>query len=124
MARSSSQLARLSKRFEAVPKAVKAAVEKAVEQCAEELVALAKTLAPEDRGDLKESIRVEAGEHDLARKIVAGDQDAFYARWVEFGTLDQPAQAFLFPAYRLLREKFKRRIDRAARKAIKEAWAR
>lgn len=124
MARTEQQLARLRKRFEAVPVSVKAALGVELDRCARELVALAVQLAPADSGDLKASIHFVTGEHDLARKIVAGDAEAFYARWVEFGTVDQPAQAFLFPAYRLLRDKFQRRLANASGKAIRKAWDR
>lgn len=122
MARSQDQLARLNRRLMGVPDAIKLALQPALDQSAREIVELAKKLAPRDQGDLIDSIHVEAGEHDLARKIVAGDADAFYARWVEFGTVATPQQAFLFPAYRLLRDKMKRRLSRVSAKAVKDHW--
>ncbi len=106
-----------------MPAAIKLAIQPALDKSAAELVALAKALAPVDQGDLKDSIHFTAGEHELARKIVAGDAEAHYARWVEFGTVDTPQQAFLFPAYRTLRDKIKRRLQREANKAIKAYWA-
>ncbi len=117
------QRARLKQRFAAVPQAVTLALQPVLEKCAAELIELARQLAPEASGDLKASIHAEPGDHALAIRIVAGDEDAFYARWVEFGTADTPSHAFLFPAFRLLKARFERRINRAVKKAVADAWA-
>ena len=132
MARSSDQLRRLNKRFAAVSQAVRDAVRPALEKSADQLVAAARHLVPEDQGDLKDSIRKEAGEHELQVAVKAGDGDAFYARWVEFGTSEQEAlvafaseqeaQPFFFPAYRLNKKPIEARIKRAVTKAIKDEW--
>ena len=122
MARSSDQPRRLNKRFAAVSQAVRDAVRPALEKSADQLVAAARHLVPEDQGDLKDSIRKEAGEHELQVAVKAGDGDAFYARWVEFGTSEQEAQPFFFPAYRLNKKPIEARIKRAVTKAIKDEW--
>ena len=116
MARSSDQLRRLNKRFAAVSQAVRDAVRPALEKSADQLVAAARHLVPEDQ------IRKEAGEHELQVAVKAGDGDAFYARWVEFGTSEQEAQPFFFPAYRLNKKPIEARIKRAVTKAIKDEW--
>lgn len=110
-----------------------------------------KRLAPVDDGDLQESIR-----YDLARgaksgnravRIIGGDDKAFYARMVEFGTpphkiapknrkalqtgddafaagVDHPgaeAQPFFFPGYRATRRKARSIIGKAVRDSVKKA---
>jgi HK97 gp10 family phage protein len=121
MARTSQQLARLNARMAAVPKAAREAVVPALDKSADELVGRMKSLAPVDEGDLQESIRKEAGDHELARRVFTDD---FKARWKEFGTVTQPASPFFFPSYRLLRKRITNRITRAVGKAVKEHWRR
>ena len=48
-----------------------------------------------------------------------GDQDAFYARWQEFGTEKMPASPFFFVVWRANRTRVRSGISRAARKAVK-----
>ena len=121
--RSADQLARLRKRFDAVPKAVRAAVRPVLDKSAEELVTRMQALAPVDDGDLRDSIRAEDGDHELSVRVQAGDDGAFYARWVEFGTANTPANPFFFVAYRLSKKRLQRRIKRAIGKSVREAWA-
>ena len=121
--RSSEQLARLRRRMDAVPIAVRAAVRPALDKSAAELVDRMQSLAPVDDGDLRDSIRAEDGEHELAVRVQAGDDGAFYARWVEFGTAATPASPFFWPVVRLSRKRLQRRIKRAIGKAVREAWA-
>lgn len=52
------------------------------------------------------------------------DSEAYYARWLEFGTQKNPAQPFLFPAYRLNRRRVLGRITRGVNKATKITAAR
>ena len=54
--------------------------------------------------------------------VTAGNTDVRYAHLVEFGTANNEAQPFFWPAVRLLRKRLQNRIDRAANKAIKDAW--
>jgi len=81
----------------------------------------------------------------LRIKIFAGNRDAFYARFIEFGTrphslarnasIDRgkrqtegslhpgtPAQPFFFPTWKRLRTQFCNMIHARVRAAIKEAW--
>lgn len=100
MARTSGQLRRLQKRLAAIPKDVKAAVVPALMASGEELAARIKTLAPEDDGDLKDSVAVTgpgqstpphsqpggsrvAGENEVI--ITVGNEDVRYAHLVEYG---------------------------------------
>lgn len=112
------------------------AVKPAIEKSADEIVALAKSLVPVEEGELRESIGWTWGEapegsmviaqgsgEGLTITIYAGNDEAFYARWVEFGT-QQGAEAspFFFPAYRLGKKRAVNRIKRAVGKAVRDNW--
>lgn len=128
-------LDKLRAKLRAMPDEVRAAIRGALEQNAEELVAMQKRLVPVDDGDLRDSIKWEWGSGDASRigvkgeaglavKVSAGDENAFYAAFKEFGTVDQPATAYFFPSYRALRKRMKGRVTRAQNKAIKRIAAR
>lgn len=129
----SAQSMRLKKRLEAIPVAVRAAIKPAMEKSAQEIVALAKALCPVNDGDLRDSIGwtwgdapegsiVLAASEGAALRITiyAGDDEAFYARWVEFGTSHSLPEAFFIPAYRLNKKRAANRIKRAISKAVRE----
>lgn len=59
----------------------------------------------------------------LQLKIYAGNREAFYGRWQEFGTTEHAAQPFFFSVWKKHRAAFRRRIRTAVRKAIREAYA-
>lgn len=59
----------------------------------------------------------------IVATVYAGDEDAFYARFVEFGTIKTPAQPFFFVAYRALRKRAISRIKRGQSKAAKKVAA-
>lgn len=126
---------RLRQRLRAMPAPVKEAIGGALEKNADELVAMQTRLAPVDDGILRDSIEANpasgAGrtgvkaEFGLAIHVTAGGGDAFYARWVEFGTRSgKPARPFFFPAYRALRRRMKSRVSRAQNRAIKRMFER
>lgn len=131
-----------------IPAKVEAETKKAMEKSADELVAMMKRLAPVLKdtdprrrpGDLRDSIGWTWGEAPkgsftimkssggreyagLKITIYAGNKDAFYARWVEFGTQKMPAQEFFFPSYRAMRKRIKSRITREMKKAIRSESA-
>lgn len=121
------------KRLASIGPVAQAAARPVMEQGAKELVALMQQLCPVDDGVLRASIRWawvrapagakvidEMSIKGLRIVIFAGDSEAFYARFAEFGTSDTPAHPFFWPAYRALKTKIKGRITRAVRKAIKE----
>lgn len=135
----SAQTARLQKRLAAIPKAVREAVVPALVKSADEIASRMKALAPEDTGDLKDSIEVTppggttppysqpggstvAGENQAL--ITAGNTDVRYPHLQEFGTAHAPAQPFFWPGYRLTRKRAANRITRAMRKAVKDGWGR
>lgn len=136
-------LERFQRRLTAVPKAAKAELRRALEQSATEIVAHMKRLVPVDQGDLRDSInwtwgdapqgavviaksRASAGTKaaagaGLAITIYAGGGQAFYARFIEFGTVKMPARPFFFPTWRIYKKRAKSRISRGTKKAVKAA---
>lgn len=147
-------LARLERKLKRLPDAATAEIKAAMEAVADDIVRLARSLAPEEDGDLKRSIgwtwgapprgsitlgkvaRSALGK-DLTITVYAGDDKAFYARWVEFGTAphinggqfagtEHPgtsAQPFFYPAYRASRKAAKRSIRKATRTAARKVAA-
>jgi len=125
-------------------------VKPAMEQAAQRTVDMMKSLVPAKSGDLRDSIgwtwgdtprgamkiasaRVGGGAMQLT--IYAGNEKAFYARWVEFGTAphvnggkfkgtDNPgtaAQPFFYPAWRANKKEAVKAFRAAVRKAVAEA---
>ncbi|SCX88468.1 HK97-gp10 family putative phage morphogenesis protein [Paracoccus tibetensis] len=68
-------------------------------------------------GDL--TITIYAGSRDKSR----GPDDAFYARWVEFGTKNMPAQPYFYVSYRANKRRAGRKIRGAVRKAARSVAA-
>ena len=139
MSKKSAQLLRLVKRMAAIPKAVRDAVTPALKSSGEELASTMKALAPEDTGDLKESIAVTlpgqstppysqpggmrvAGETEVL--VTAGNEDVRYSHLQEYGTSNHEAQPFFWPAVRLNQKRIKNRIKRAIAKAVRQNWNR
>jgi len=134
-------LARLDRKLKRLPELAKAEIKAAMETAAEEITATMRRLVPisPGGGDLHDSIGWTWGKApkgaglvasvksrlagDLTITIYAGNAKAFYARWQEFGTVNQPAQPFFFVAYRANRKSAKRRINGAIRKAAKKVAA-
>ncbi len=127
-------IGRLMKRLNAIPAEVRKAVHPALDKNANELANLMKRLAPEDDGDLIESIGVEQGRHELSRAVVAGgekttrpvregaDATYDYAFAQELGTRHMPANPYFYPAKRLLNKKIKRSLKSAVSRAVKKNW--
>lgn len=147
-------------RLNRVSSRMRLAAADAMEKGADELVEAMKRLAPVDSGALRDSIGWTWGDApkgamvidsfdsgretaDMRITIYAGGKEAFYARFVEFGTRphslarnasvkrglrqDQgarhpgtAAQPFFFPAYRAQRRRIRARITREIRKAIQQ----
>lgn len=125
------------RKFEAIPEQIRKNVAATLEDIADDIVTQMYSTAPHDTGDLAGSIgwtwgeapsgslvigKVGGNEYGAMRiTIYAGDKDAFYARFQEFGTQDMPANPFFFPVWRANKRRVKSRITRAIKKAIKEA---
>lgn len=130
----------LRRKLKLIPQEAKAEIRKALEASADEIVKMAKSLAPVDSGDLQMSVSWTWGEapkgsmllgrvvgpndkNDLTITIYAGGSEAFYARWIEFGTEKMKAQPFFLPSYRANRKRARARITRGVTKAAKKVAA-
>lgn len=137
--KSGNGLAETMAAFDRIARAPREAVLPALTKSGNELAAAQKALAEtsRDTGALIDSIAVTmpghatpaysqpggsrvAGETEVI--VTAGNSDVRYAHLVEFGTSDAEAQPFFWPALRLLRMRLQNRINRAAKKAVKDAW--
>lgn len=108
-----------------IPPKVKRRINQANEKSAEELVAMMVRLAPRDDGDLERSITYyelpgEIG-GGVTWRVVAGNEKAYYSRWVEFGNGLVPAHPFFYASWRAMRRLIKRRQIAAWRKGIEES---
>lgn len=130
---------RLEYKFRRMPRIVRAALADSLKDNAEWLNEMQRRAAPEDSGNLRDSIgwrwtRNSKGRNYLSITVFAGsrkgksgsDGNAFYARFVEFGTNPSekrahgvPAQPFFFPPYRMNKRRMRNRVNAAQRRAIK-----
>lgn len=137
-----------------IPKATKQATKNALRNGARKIAEAARSLAPVDDGDLKESIDFTFGEYkadnsnvrgfsagsgtgdkDSVVFVHAGDEKAYYAAFVEFGTDPHPQggkfkgtqhpgtspKPFFYPAYRANIKNVRSNINAAVRRATKKA---
>ena len=125
----------LNQKLKKLPKAAEDAARAAIAKSADEIVAMMKRLVPVDQGRLRDSIGWAWGDAPKGRKafgrtdgpanlratIYAGDNKAFYATMVEFGTMKMRAHPYFFPAYRANAKRAKSRIKRAITKSAKAA---
>lgn len=119
-----------------VPATVRAAVRDAMAKSADEIVATARGLVPVESGALRDSIgwtfgtapkgaltlaSASSSAGDIVLTIYAGNDQAFYARWVEFGTQAAVPHPFFFVSYRLNKKRAKSRVSRAVNQALVKA---
>lgn len=110
-----------------IPDKVKRRINAANEKSAEDLVAMMVRLAPVDDGILRRSITYyevtgyRGAGGGVTWRVVAGDEDAFYARFVEFGNGLVVAQPFFYASWRAMRRIIKQRQLRAWRQGLKDA---
>ncbi len=88
------------------------AVKNALLQTAADVVSIAKQLAPVDTGALKQSI---GAIPETSTSILIGS-DKEYAPFVEYGTVNSPAQPFLTPAFAQAESAFKVRLAQEMQK--------
>lgn len=127
----------LMRAFDRVRTAPRQQIMKALLASGNELADAQQHLAPKDTHALANSISVTgpgettppysqpggsrvAGETEVI--VTAGNTDVRYAHLVEYGTSKTEPQPFFWPALRLLRKRLQQRIDRAGRKAVRDAW--
>lgn len=89
-----------------------------------DVASLAAQLAPWDTGRLSRSYTYELSEKGLAVHIFADprpfvrDGKSYYPWFVEFGTINSPAQPHLMPAFRAVLPHYRRDVRDAVRRAI------
>lgn len=135
-------------RLKKVSPAIKARVNTSLQAGAEEYANMMRRLAPVADGVLQRSIvyysKIES--EGLVWRVQAGNEEAYYVRWVEFGTAGHSvsrganvsrkvlkavdltgnyhpgaaAQPFFYPSIRALQRRVKSRIVRAWRAGIRE----
>ncbi|SKA26350.1 HK97-gp10 family putative phage morphogenesis protein [Consotaella salsifontis] len=128
-------LSKLQKRFAAIPEDVRQAGARSALKQAEAMAATMRRLAPEDSGDLRDSITVTPGGQSTPRysqpggssvvpenaaAVTVGNSDVRYPHLVEYGTAKAPAQPYFWPAVRLHNKKAKAAIKSAIRRAVKK----
>lgn len=137
-------LAKLHKKLQRMPDVAKTKIKAAMEQGADEIVAMMRNLVPVDSGALRDSIGWTWGKapqgamtigkmaaSNLASELTItiyagtrdkklGDADAYYARFVEFGTKHMAASPYFYVSYRANKKKVRSRIRRATTAAAKE----
>lgn len=138
--------------LELVPKATRKRLREAIRQSAESMADTMRNLAPHKTGRLRDSIKVTPGDEDLTLYEKTSPHRTFpdpelamiihtnlrYSRYVEFGTAahinagefigsENPgsrAKPFFFPGYRARKKDTHRRINNAAKTAIKDSQKR
>ena len=136
---------RIVAKLKQIPDVAVDAARQAMEEVAQDIVEAMRAAAPKGKtGRLRDSIgwtwgevpagsfvidEIRSGKNKgdqyatLRIKIYAGNREAFYARFQEFGTRSQPAQSFFFSTWKAKRAEFRRKIRARVRTAIKETWA-
>jgi HK97 gp10 family phage protein len=132
-------LAKLQRKLDRLPRAAVTLIKAAMEERANVIVAIMKSLAPKDRGELADSIGWTWGKlptgatvlaevkaslgGDLTITIYAGDEVAYYAGWQEFGTQKMPANPYFYVSWRANRREAGRAMKAAVRKSVKQVAA-
>lgn len=114
---------RLRRKMKAIPVAVRKAARAQLKANAEQLVETQQRFAPVEDGKLQASIKQQdvSDSTRISRRVTAGGREAPYASWVEFGHGNAAPRPFFWPAYRVMKRRFKARMTRAAKKAVQEA---
>lgn len=141
-------LAKLQRKLDRLPKAAREAIRQAMAEQADEIVAMMKRLAPvldgsapgRRPGALRDSIgwtwgKAPKGSFAVSAvkgvglgggttiTIYAGNEEAFYARWVEFGTAKMAASPYFYVSWRASRKASRRKISAAVRRSAKAVAA-
>lgn len=93
-------------------------IDDAVERVGDDAVDLAHSIVPVDTGQLRTSIHRTDNARGGWVTILAGGEAAFYAGYIEFGTVKMAARPFLTPAARFAQEVLPDRIRAAVTQAF------
>lgn len=137
---------KLERKLKRLPEIAKVRIRAAMEEAANDITDMMRSLVPYDSGALYDSIGWTWGAAPKGALIVAqvtsqlggdltitifagsrdkskGDMDAYWARWVEFGTQKMRAQPYFFVSWRASKKKSVSAIRRATRAAGRDAAA-
>lgn len=137
---------RLNRKLKQLPAVARELIRAEMAKAADEIVAMMKRLAPvldvpvkgRRSGALRDSIgwtwgsapkgsvvvaAVSSKSGDMAITIYAGNAEAYYARWVEFGTQKMRAQPYFYVSWRANKRRTVRRLGKAVRDAAKKVAA-
>ena len=132
---------RIVAKLKQIPDVAVDAARQAMEEVAQEIVEAMRAAAPKGKtGRLRDSIgwtwgdlppgtfmidEIRSGKNQgeqyatLRLKIYAGSNDAYYARFIEFGTVRAPAHPFFFSTWSKEKAKLRKRIRDAVRASIR-----
>lgn len=140
-------LAKLDRKLKRLPAVAVAHIKAEMGKVADEVVAMMKRLVPvldkstpkRRPGALRDSIGWTWGKapkgagivaqvvsslaSDLTITIFAGNAEAYYARWAEFGTQNSTARPFFYVSWRASRKTAVRKVRKAVRDAAKKVAA-
>lgn len=138
--------AKLERKLKRLPEAAKEAIRVAMASAADDITDMMRSLVPYKTGALYDSIGWSWGPAPKGSLIVAqvkgklgseltitiyagsrdksrGDMDAYWARWVEFGTVKMKAQPYFFVSWRANRKSAVAGVRKATRKAARDVAA-
>ena len=141
-----TNLDRLNRKLKQLPAVARELIRAEMAKAADEIVGMMKRLAPvlavpiKDRrsGALRDSIgwtwgaapkgsvvvaSVASKSDDMRITIYAGNAEAYYARWVEFGTQKMQAHPYFYVSWRANKRRTVRRLGKAVRDAAKKVAA-
>ena len=111
-----------------LPDAIRKAAHKSLDKSGQQLVYGLQAVAPYESGELQTAIsyRLTDTYEAVSMTLVGGDNKTIegskqVARLQEFGTVDMPANPWFFPLYRRRRRSVQSALNRAIKKAIKDA---
>lgn len=108
-----------------LPKEIRQDLRSEMEWAGDALLQQAQDFAPVESGTLRDALSVRRSSDRLTAEVGVirkrAKRKAFYAAFVEFGTVNAPAQPFLGPAMESLRPVILARVGAALRKTIQRA---
>ncbi len=120
-------LDRLKRKLEQLPTVLKDELRAAVEQSANEMADRVRNnlpTGPDERGHIRDSVRVSDGKHELAKKVTMGGEGFEYGPALEFGHANgskhTPGVPVFFPARRVSSKRHRARVRRAYRRGVKK----
>lgn len=103
-------VAEFSRGLDEIEADLRTAIMAELSSAANEMVAIAKGMAPIQSGELAGSFRIDPDPDHLTVRVYAGEGDIAYELHVEAGTAKMEAQPYFWPAYRAVRPALEERL--------------